>query len=159
MIGPTPVPSSKHHQHEQTQSWNGPSGVADADHQERAVTGVTDEDPSGIAMRGSNCHRGGGINQMLQQQVPDTGWAYPVGRIGQIGRTGSCCAPLPKPRQRATLNEQDQSVGYQGQRQHQHQAHDDRRVEEAARTKIEELAKRSATYENCNAHQGRCSTR
>ena len=52
------------------------------------------------------------------------------------------------------MDEQDQGVGDQGQCQHQHQAHDDRRVEGAPEAKVEELAKRSATDENCNADQG-----
>ena len=73
------------HEHEQTQSRNGPSGVADANHQKRAVTGVTDEDTERNGDDGGNCHRGGGIEEMLQEQVPDTGWAYSISRISQIG--------------------------------------------------------------------------
>ena len=68
--------------HEQTQSRNGPSGVADADHQKRTVTGVTDGYRAEWRWRRQSRPRRG-IEEMLQQQVPDTGLGLPNWRDQQ----------------------------------------------------------------------------
>ena len=85
MIGPIPVPSNR------TTRTSRPSvGMARAithtDNEERTTAGVTNENAERDGDSRGNPDRGSGISELLKQQIPNPSRAFPVGRIGQIGK-------------------------------------------------------------------------
>src|SRR4030095_13755072 len=74
----------QHHKHKQTERRNSSRRITEADDQEGAPACVSDEDAQSDGNCRSNAHRRDGIEQVLEQQVPDPVGTLPVSGIGKI---------------------------------------------------------------------------
>ena len=83
MIGPT-CAKKKDDKYHQTKCGNGAGGVAQADHKERTMIRVADENADRYGDSRGNPDRCHGIAQLLKQQVPNPAGARPISGIRHV---------------------------------------------------------------------------